>query len=115
MKNLTTEFDGRKMSVIAAVKRAYVFQGWRFVEVVGRLRSDALPGATFSSRKARTIIASARSDGRLSKKVYSQKEAFYLTVSMHCPFGEHGEDGNIFVLVFSKRRAPNQHIQPTRR
>src|SRR5437870_2943099 len=102
MTRLTTECDGRKMSVIAAVKRSYVFQGWRFVEVVGRLRGDALPVATFSSKKARTIVASARIDGRSSKKVYIQKEAFFLTVSMQCPNGEHGEDGNVFVLVFSK-------------
>jgi hypothetical protein len=115
MTGLTTQFDGRKMSVIAAVKRSYVFQGWRFVEAVGRPRSDALPAATFSSKKARTIVASARSDGRRSKKVYSQKEAFFLTVSMQCPTGEHDGDGNTFVLVFSKRRAPNQHLQPTPR
>ena len=102
MTRLTTEFDGRKMSVIAAVKRSYVFQGWRFAEVVGRQRSDALPAATFSAKKARTIVASARSDGRWSRKVYSQKEVFFLTVSMQRPTGKHGEDGDVFVLVFSK-------------
>ncbi len=110
MTPLTTGYEGRKMSVTAAVKRAYAIQGWRFVEVVGCLSSDALPAGCFTSKKARTIVALARIDGAPIKKIYSQKDQFFLVVSMQRPTGQRGEDGDVFVLVFSKQRgSPNPY------
>ena len=61
------------MSVTTAVKRGYATRGWRFVEVVGRLTTDALPGANFSSATSRKITASARTRGVAIKKVYGQR------------------------------------------
>ena len=104
MIRLSTEYDGRRMSVTAAVKRSYATQGWRFVEVVGRFTADALPAANFSSPTARKITASARTKGVPIRKVYVQDEALYLTVLMARPTGKRGEDPDLFVLVFSKLR-----------
>lgn len=114
MIRLKTEFEGRKMSVVAAVKRGCAAQGWRFVEVVGRLTTDALPTGHFSSPTARTITASACTKGTRIKKVYAQKESLFLTVTFVRPTGERGEDGDLFVLVFSKpKEAPNNTLRVT--
>ena len=107
MIRLTTKYEGRRISVTTAVKRGYATQGWRFVEVVGRLTTDALPAANFSSPTARKITASARTKGVPIKKFYVQREALFLTVTMVRPTGLRGEDADCFVLVFSKpKRAP---------
>jgi hypothetical protein len=102
MLRFTTEYEGRKTSVAAAVKRGCAAQGWRFLEVVGRFATDALPGTYFSSPTSRKITASARTKGVAIKKVYVQRETLFLTVTMGRPTGKRGEDADFFVLVFSK-------------
>ena len=104
MTRLTTEYEGRRMPVTAAVKRAYAALGWRFHEVVGRLASDALPVAPFSSPRARTILATAQTSGEPIKKSYSQNDTVFLIVKMQRPTGRQGQDADSFALVFSKRR-----------
>jgi hypothetical protein len=100
------------MSVAAAVKRAYAALGWRFLEVVGRLASDALPAIPFSSPRARTILATAQTNGEPIKKSYSQRGAVFLVVKMQRPTGRQGQDADSFALVFSKRRIlPNKNAR----
>ena len=84
MLRFTTEYEGRMMSVAAAVKRGCAAQGWRFLEVVGRFATDALPGTYltyFSSPTSRKNRASARTKGVTIKKLYVQRETPFLTVT----------------------------------
>jgi|SRR5579862_403743 len=115
MIRLTTEYEGRKMSVGAAMKRLYATQGWRFLEVVGRFATDALPAAHFSSPTARTITAVACTQGVQTSKAYTQRNTLFLTVTMQRPINKRCE-GDRFVLVFSKpKNTPNKSLQPTPR
>src|ERR1041385_2877431 len=114
MIRLTTEYEGRKMSIAAAVKRGYATQGWKFLEVVGRFATDAIPTGHFSSPTARAVTASACTRGVRIRKRYPQRESLYLTVTMVRPTGKRGEDGYLFVLVFSKAKdAPNNPLGAT--
>ena len=106
MTRILTEYKSRRMLATEAVKQGYATQGWRFLEVVGRLTTDALPAAHFSSRTARKITAAACTSGARVKKVYAQKDSFFLVVTMQRPTGKRGEDGDSFVLVFTKSRTP---------
>src|ERR1051325_1193596 len=102
MIRLTTEYEGRKMSIAAAEKRAYAKEGWKFLEVVGRFATDALVTGHFNSPTARALTASACTRGVRIKKRYLQRERLFLTVTLVRPTGKRGEDGDLFVLVFSK-------------
>jgi hypothetical protein len=102
MIRLTTEYEGRTMLVADAVKRGYLKRGWRFVEVIGRLTTNAVPGTQFSSPTARKITAVAHINGKPIKKVYIQKKNLILVVTMQRPTRKHSYDENTFVLVFSK-------------
>jgi len=114
MIKLMTQFEGRKVSVVAAVKRDYATEGWKFLEVVGDLTTDALPVAHFSSMTEQRITATALRNGRRLKKVYVQTDRLFLTVTMQRPTGAGCRDGDTFSLVFSKPKPPPYHPQRTR-
>jgi hypothetical protein len=100
--HVTAEFDGRRMPILSAVKRGYAAQGWKFVEIFGAAAPDSLPVTHFSSQRARKITAEATTNGTVKRKIYLQKESLFLTVTMQRPSRKSGEQGNQFVLVFSK-------------
>ncbi len=102
MTRFLTEYKSEQMPIAEAIKMACAPEGWKFLEVVGTFREDGIPAANFSALTASSITAAALTNGVEIKRNYEQKASLYLTVTMQCPTGPNGKDGDRFILVFHK-------------